>query len=155
MESKVDLIIDTQIVRAHCDRLFSQYEVHYVGQKKIFFYKISSEIHEYEVQSKDLQLLLTKFIDNVIIEGYARVASDGSIEARVKHFQNKGIFYDVCLLIISTITLISSILALQDNKIPYLVFIGVVISMLSLFLIRKSVNSLTVYRLRFIKRNIE
>lgn len=152
MEKKIELIIDTQVIRAHCDRLFSQYEVHYVGQKKIFFYKISPEIYEYEVRSSDLHFLLTKLIDNVIIEGYARVANDRSIQARVKHFHGKGVLKDIFVICISPILIIATIYLAQDVKNPFLISLYVAIIFLSCFVLRNCINSLTTYGLKLIKR---
>jgi len=151
METKIDFIIDTNTVQSEFDRLFSQYQLHFIKKKIILFFKLNTEINEKDFSHSHMHFLLTEIIDGLQIDGYTRVPNNRSIETRVKYFQNRGILKDISFLCIGAITLVASVAIVQGERGTFWLSLGVVIMMLWLFLFMQSFLSLTKYGLKSIK----
>ena len=151
MDTKIDIIIDSDTVQSEFNRLFSQYELHYIRKKVILLFKLSSEVKESDLTRSHMHFLLNRIIDGLQIEAYSRVPNNSSIQARVKHFHNRGIRKDISFLCIGAITMIASVAIVQGNKISFWNYLAIIILVLWLFLFMQSFLSLTKYGLKSIK----
>ena len=152
MDTKIDIIIDTDTTQSEFNRLFSQYEVHYIRKKVILLFKLSNEINESDFSHTHMNWLLTNTIDGLKIEAYTRVPDNASIQARTKHFQNRGAWKDIFLLCIGAITMIACVAIVQGNKFSFWHLLAIVILALWLVLFMQRFLSLTKYGLKSIRR---